>query len=323
MYGGLKNMAESALSRGLYEEAERVFKQAIDSYGNSSEEPEVADCLRGLSRVHLACGRYVDAEKAANRALAIDEDYWGGGCPQVGEAYFLMGEAVRYQGELGRAEFFYVESFGHRQAHLGDEHIDLAQVRGRLVLLGVIHGLYPDLLNLAADTYRVWERAPSTDEFIEFLDLKQMLRCFIESGRRLDADQLFRSSLAVLEQLLGVNHRELVLLKQFYGMRPSVGGAAGQGGLNGGALSGWHSRVVTATMGGDDHFDEKVRLHISKLEYARAESVLLLQLRLARQKFGESSPEVRRVLSSYVSLLSLWERHGDAEKIRRLAERSF
>ena len=40
----LKVMAESALSRGLYSEAERVFNQAIAAFGNSSEEPEVADC---------------------------------------------------------------------------------------------------------------------------------------------------------------------------------------------------------------------------------------------------------------------------------------
>lgn len=332
MYGNLRTMAESALTRGLYDEAERVFGQAIQSYGNSSDEPEVADCLRGLAKVYLAKGRMAEAEKSANRALAIDEDYWGGGCLQVGESYFLMGEASRYQGELGRSEFFYLESLGHRQAHLGSEHIDVAQARGRLALLGIIHGLYPDLPQLLTGAYRVWQVAPSTSEFIEFIDLKQMLRYFIDQGHRLDADLLYRNSTALLEQVFGRAHHELVSLKQFYGVRSApgagAGGASGLGagsglGANKAALSGWQQQVKAATVGGDNNFDEKVRLHIANLEYDKAEIVILLQLRLAREKEGEKSPEVRRVLSSYVSLLRRWERHGDAEKIAKLAERAF
>jgi hypothetical protein len=80
---------------------------------------------------------------------------------------------------------------------------------------------------------------------------------------------------------------------------------------------------MTATVGGDNDFDEKVRLHIANLEYDKAEIVILLQLRLAREKEGEKSPEVRRILAAYVSLLRRWERHGDAEKIAKLAERAF
>jgi len=103
-------MADSALARGLWDEAAGLYQRAIERYGNSSDEPIVADCLRGLARANIARGRFVEAEKAANRGLAIDEDYWGGGCSQVGESYYLMAEAARYQGALGRAEFFYLEA---------------------------------------------------------------------------------------------------------------------------------------------------------------------------------------------------------------------
>src|SRR3984885_7194228 len=102
-------MADSALSRGLWDEAIGLYRRAIDRYGNSSEEPIVADCLRGIAKADIALGHFVEAEKSANRALAIDEDYWGGGCAQVGGSYFLMGEAARYHGALGRADFFYLE----------------------------------------------------------------------------------------------------------------------------------------------------------------------------------------------------------------------
>lgn len=317
--GNLKAMAESALSRGLYNEAERVFNQAIAAYGNSSEEPEVADCLRGLARVYLAQGRMPEAEKAANRALAIDEDYWGGGCLQVGEAYFLMAEASRYRGELGRSEFYYIESLGHREAHLGTKHIDVAQVRGRLALLGLIHGLYPDLEELVLSAYKVWEVAPSTDEFIEFLDIKQMLRYFLEQNRRLDADKLYRSSSQFLEYMFGRSHRELLALRQFWGVKssPFTGSAAP-------AMLEWQNRVTAS--GADSNFAEKVRLHIANLEYDKAESVLLLQLRLARQRafaHDGKSAEVRGVLAEYAALLRLWERSADADKITRLVEKEF
>ncbi|MFZ8444715.1 hypothetical protein ACO1NI_14310, partial [Staphylococcus aureus] len=63
--------------------------------------------------------------------------------------------------------------------------------------------------------------------FIEFIDLKPMLRYFIDQGRRLDADKLYRNSTALLEQVFGRAHHELVSLKQFYGVRSAPGGGAG------------------------------------------------------------------------------------------------
>ena len=65
MYDDLKQMAESALTRGLYDEAERLYQRELQKHGNSSDDPIVADCLRGLAMAHLGQGRFVDAEKAA------------------------------------------------------------------------------------------------------------------------------------------------------------------------------------------------------------------------------------------------------------------
>ncbi len=316
MYDDLKQMAESALNRGLYDEAERLYLRELQKHGNSSDDPIVADCLRGMAMAHLGQGRFVDAEKAANRALAIDEDYWGGGCLQVGEAYFLMGEASRLQGFLGRAEFFYLESLPHRTAHLGSSHVDVAQVRARLALLGLIHGLYPDLNEMIIGCYRVYEVTPSTEEFIEFLGLPAMLRFFSEQNRRVEAEALYKNSMEALEATLGRSHRELGNLSRswsFYASSPKLAAPT---------LNSWQKRV-TSSVAVDENLEKRAEQHIAKLEYDKAENVYVLHLRLARERYGDYAPEVRHILANYAKLLRRWDRVADAVRIEKMVLKQF
>jgi hypothetical protein len=91
---------------------------------------------------------------------------------------------------------------------LGTSHVDVAQVRARLALLGLIHGLYPDLNEMIVGCYRVYEVTPSTSEFIEFLGLPAMLRFFTEQNRRVEAEALYKNSMEALEATWQM-HREL------------------------------------------------------------------------------------------------------------------
>jgi len=310
-------MADSALARGLWDEADGLYQRAIQRYGNSSEEPIVAECLRGLARAHHARGRFFEAEKVANRALAIDEDYWGGGCAQVGECYFLMGEAARYQGALGRAEFFYLEALTVRRAHLGEEHIDVAWVRARIGLLGLIHGLYPDMDQVLLHCYDAFCKRPPTAEFVEFLDLPATLRMLVEQRRQGEADDLYRHSMQALERLLGYGNIESANLSRSYShiQREILGNSVG--------LATWHKKVVTTGILNEENFERQAREFIASGQYARAESVYLLQLRLARERYGEISSQVRHILLDYVTLLRRLERTGEAEAIERAVLKNF
>lgn len=317
MHDALQGMADSALARGLWDEAAGLYQRAIDRYGNSSDEPIVADCLRGLARADIARGRFVEAERAANRALAIDEDYWGGGCSQVGESYFLMAEAARYQGALGRAEFFYLEALTVRRAHLGEEHIDVVWIRARIGLLGLIHGLYPDLDVILRSCYEAYCVQPPTSEFIEFLDLPPTLRMLVSQKRQGEADDLYRSALTTLEHLLGRNNIESANLSRSYSHihREVLGPAA--------SLTTWHKQVMAAPVVTEENFTRKADEYIANGQYAKAESVYLLHLRLARERYGELSPEVRHILLDYVTLLRRLEREGEAAAIERTVAKNF
>jgi len=313
MHDNLQLMAESALSRGLYAEAEGLYQRLLHRHGNSSDDPVVADCLRGLASAYLGLNRFVEAEKSANRALAIDEDYWGGGCLQIGEAYFLMGEASRLQGFLGRAEFFYLEAITHRVAHLGAQHTAVAQVNARLALLGLIHGLYPDLDQMLLSCYAIYQTSPSHAEFIEFLELPATFRFFSEQGRRVEAESLYKNALAALETLFGRGHRELANLSRSFTFYAG-------GGMP--TLQQWQKRATaSATLG--ENLDQKAEQYIANLEFDKAESIYLLHLRLAREQRGEHAPEVRHILTNYVSLLRRWERHDDALRIEKLVRQQF
>ncbi|MBU6451174.1 MAG: tetratricopeptide repeat protein [Cyanobacteria bacterium REEB67] len=317
MIDNLQAMADSALARGLYDEAAGLYRRAIERYGNSSDEPVVADCLRGTARADLGRGRFVEAERAANRALAIDEDYWGGGCAQVGESYFLMGEAARFQGALGRAEFFYLEAFTVKRAHLGEDHIDVVWLRARIALLGLIHGLYPDLDQILIHCYEGYRHQPPTSEFIEFLDLPQMLRMLVQERRQAEADNLYRNAMSRFEHLLGYNNIESANLARSYGHihRELLGSAA--------ALTSWHKHVVTTGIVNEENFERQAKDFIAARQYDRAESVYLLHLRIARERWGETSPAVRHILMNYSTLLRQIERHAEADAIERNVIKNF
>jgi tetratricopeptide (TPR) repeat protein len=310
-------MADSALTRGLYDEAAGLYKRAIDRWGNSSDEPEVADCLRGLARADLARGRFVEAEKGANRALAIDEDYWGGGCAQVGESYFLMGEAARCQGALGRAEFFYLEALTVRRAHLGENHIDVVWLRARIALLGLIHGLYPDIDQILSHCYEHYQYQPPTAEFVEFLELPGTLRMLLREKRQSEADNLYRNAQARLEHLFGHNNVECANLARSYSFiqREILGKSA--------ALATWQKHVTSVGILNEENFERQAREFIANGHYDKAESVYLLHLRLARERFGETSPQVRHILMDLATLLRRVERNKEAEKIERMVSKNF
>ncbi|MBS1996479.1 MAG: tetratricopeptide repeat protein [Cyanobacteria bacterium SZAS LIN-2] len=317
MFDNLQGMADSALARGLWDEAAGLYQRCIERYGNSSDEPIVADCLRGIARADIARGRFAEAERAANRALAIDEDYWGGGCSQVGESYFIMGEAARYQGALGRAEFFYLESLTVKRAHLGEEHIDVVWVRARIGLLGLIHGLYPDLDVILRSCYETFRVRPPTAEFIEFLDLPSTLRMLVSQRRQGEADDLYRTAQAALEQLFGRNNVESSNLARSYShiQREILGSAA--------SLTSWHKQVTVAAVVNEENFERRAQEFIANGHYSKAESVYLLHLRLARERHGEVSAEVRHVLVNYATLLRRLERDAEAAAIEKTVAKNF
>lgn len=294
-----------------------LYRRAIERHGNSSDEPVVAECLRGIAKANIAQGRFVEAEKAANRALAIDEDFWGGGCAQVGESYFLMGEAARYHGALGRAEYFYLEALNVRRAHLGEEHIDVAWVQARIALLGLIHGLYPDLDDILSHCYESFCRRPPTGEFIAFLDIPPMLRMLVVSKRQAEADDLYRHTMEKLGTLLGRSNLESANLARSYSAIQTevLGSAAG--------LTAWHKQVVTTGIVNEENFDRRAQEFIANGQFAKAESVYLLHLRLARERHGEVSNEVRHILLGYSTLLRRLDRQDEANAIERTVMKNF
>ncbi|MBK9770718.1 MAG: tetratricopeptide repeat protein [Candidatus Obscuribacter sp.] len=218
----LKLMGDSALSRGLYDEAEGYYQRALDGLGNSSEEPVVAEALRGIARCCLARGDYVKAERSANRAMAIDEDYWGPGCAQVGDSYFIMAEASRYQGALGRAEYFYGSALEYKRFHLGDDHAEVALIYARLCLTSLIHGLSPGLDELIALCHHNFKRVPTARDFVSYLDLREMLVYLLEANRNLEPSSSTNNLSVLLLVSLAQDHLRLSSLSEHTGMPARV-----------------------------------------------------------------------------------------------------
>jgi hypothetical protein len=123
--------------------------------------------------------------------------------------------------------------------------------------------------------------------------------------------------MARLENLLGYNNIESANLARSYGHihREILGSAA--------ALTSWHKHVVTTGIVNEENFERQAREYIAARQFDRAESVYLLHLRVARERYGETSGEVRRILMNYSTLLRQIERTAEAEAIERNVVKNF
>ncbi len=124
----LSNLATILMTRGDYEQAERLYRQSLEIREKllEPEHPDIATSLRSLGVLYYLWGDFDQAEPLLVQALEIRERLYGPEAARVATAVASLGRLFHAQGRLREAETLYTRSLSIRRQRLGEDHPHVA-----------------------------------------------------------------------------------------------------------------------------------------------------------------------------------------------------
>lgn len=273
-------MGEVYSKLGLYDEAEPLFRKALDirrqEHGGTHED--IAESLDNLASLHVQKGEYDAAEKLFREALAMQRELHDEAYPALAETLNNLAELLKVKGEYDAAEALYREALAMRKKLHGEEHISITNL----------------LNNLGGIAFR--------------------------QGKYDAADSLFRESLAMRRQLLGEKHRLVAEGLNNRGVVLRVKGKYKEAeALYQEALDIWktvlgqeHPRVALV-------LDNLGRLYRDTEEYEKAEACYREALAMRRKRLGSRHPDIAHSLNKLGVLLRIKGDYEQTEALYREA----
>ena len=133
----VSNLATALRGLRRYEEAEQLYRQALDlrieSFGPDSKD--VAGTLRNFSILLEVVGRHEQAAEFAERALRIRLDQHGPEHQSTASAHYALARATHALGRQTQAEEHYRRAMEIRRQRLGADHAATATARVGLAAL--------------------------------------------------------------------------------------------------------------------------------------------------------------------------------------------
>ena len=204
---------QSAFSRGFYKEAEGHYLRALEVAAKfGTDDPCVADTHRGLARTYLELNKNAEAEASARLALQSDETYWGADCERAAESQFLLGEALRRQGDFERAKPAYEKSLAVRSQMYGDAHDETLHSLVGMVLVYLESAQDYGFEQLHARTFHAFQAVHPVGTWANFLRLSELGAAYAAEGKLSDYQQIMRRAVSALKKHAGANHREVASL---------------------------------------------------------------------------------------------------------------
>ena len=134
---------ESAMQRGHYDEAERIFAAAVTRAEEAGrKDRRVAVSLSRLAQAYSSQGKYVEAEPVYLHALEIYQAVHGEQHLDVAATLNNLGVIHRMHGQYADAERLLTRALHIKEHVLGADHLDVALGLNNLATLHVSQGNY-------------------------------------------------------------------------------------------------------------------------------------------------------------------------------------
>ena len=204
----LNNLAGLYYAQGRYEEAEPLYKKALQLRQKllGDRHPDVATSFNNLAALYYDQGRYEEAEPLYRQELKLRQQLFGSQHPDVATSFNNLAGLYSAQGRYDEAELLYQQALQLRQELFGDQHIDVANSLNDLALLYKDQGRYIEserLYNqaIALIKEQIGDRHPY------FADsLNNIAELYRQQGRYEEAEPLYQQSLRLRRELLGNEH---------------------------------------------------------------------------------------------------------------------
>ena len=133
--GSLSNLAELYRTQGKYEQAEPLFKRALDiseKISGPMQQQFIAGSLSNLADIYRAQGKYAQAESLFKRAIAMWEESLGPEHPNLARTLNNMGVLYRAQEKYADAERAFRRALAIREKVLDPQDPEIAQTLANL-----------------------------------------------------------------------------------------------------------------------------------------------------------------------------------------------
>jgi tetratricopeptide (TPR) repeat protein len=174
----LHDLAVTRQAAGKLQEALPLCRQAlaIMEHAIGPHHPDVANILNTWAGMYEELGESAEAERLAQRSVAMIEEVTGGTEMEVLQVQSLgmLAEIYRMQGRYAEAEPLYQQALAIKKKVLGPEHPDMAMTLNNLAVL------------------------------------------YKSAGKYAKAEPLYRHALAIFEAALGPTHPKAITCRQNY-----------------------------------------------------------------------------------------------------------
>jgi tetratricopeptide (TPR) repeat protein len=195
--------------RGRYAEAKHTLERALalGERAFDAGDPEIADTLSFLARVHENMALYREAIALEERALKIRELTLGPEHSSVGVSLNGMANAYAYQGRYDDAAVLYERALAILERSLGPDAPRVATALSNLGNIHIFQGHHAKAKPLCERAIAVAERSRGPNDPLVALGLNNLGDVNFFLGNFRDAEVLYERALSIFEQALGPDHQ--------------------------------------------------------------------------------------------------------------------
>lgn len=207
----LHSVAFLYYNQGKYDQAERLFRQALEICENdiTLEYPVMVQCLDGLSVLYLDDGKYDLAEEYCKRSLAICERILGPKHAHIADCLNNLAEVHRLTGNYTQAEPLFKQAIMVWEETLGPEHPEVAQALNNLALLYYHLKKYQQAEPLYQRALAIWEKTLGPKhQYVAFV-LNNLAALYLAQDNYSQAELFYQKAIALRREILGAEHPDV------------------------------------------------------------------------------------------------------------------
>jgi len=205
-------------SLGLYGEAEKMLRRAVERQRAGDRGPALATALGDLAGVLAAAGGFEEARTLAREALEIQMAVLDPDHPDVATTLQILGAIDWEQGRLEEALASWSRCLEIREQALGPETVEAAQTRNSLGDLFLAQGKHAEAESMFVRALEIRERAQGNDHPEVANALTNLAETYFRQGRFTEAEPLHRRAIAIKEKVLGPDHPDLATSYNNFGV---------------------------------------------------------------------------------------------------------
>ncbi len=204
----LNNMARYLYGRGTYNEAEPLFRNALEIRKNQlgDDHLDVAMSQNDLAVLLDAQCRYTESEPLYRQALAVREQQLGKEHPDVATSLSNLATILRDQGKYAEAESLCRQALTINEQQLGNEHPHVATILNELASALQDQRKYAQAETLYRQALAINEKQLGKEHPYVATTLNNIATVLHNQCKYAQAEQLYRQALLIKEKQLGINH---------------------------------------------------------------------------------------------------------------------